>query len=367
MYPIKKFTIGELKKIGTCQHRAIGNPILYRLILSPLCFWLQKYIPATIAPNTITWIGGLSMLISYIFNTIFDPNLTEVSIPLSLLNIICILTYILTDSLDGIHARNTKQSSQIGKILDHFIDSFSTFACFISLASALQLGHTTLGFVILLTMLLGFYIAEFSEKYTGFLKFSIISGATEGLFTIVGLHILRIFCPSILNHALYTDLFIKKEYKVAFWYLSSSIYIISLFLFLTYDYITAYNSKTIIPLIQDILRSLSFILCISFYLTLQKEPFIKFSFLATATQGFSICYLEEYLSIMSKAPIEYRVFVFSCLILILQGFVSSYLKNSYNFIWILIFASSCHFVLRVGSILAKLSKTFNTKIFGKKI
>jgi len=59
---------------------------------------------------------------------------------------VCILTgflyvfYHLFDLLDGKHARNTKNSSPLGLLMDHGCDALTTFLFLMSLANILKIG-----------------------------------------------------------------------------------------------------------------------------------------------------------------------------------------------------------------------------------
>jgi len=60
---------------------------------------------------------------------------------------VCIVTgllyisYHLFDLLDGKHARNTKNSSPLGLLMDHGCDALTTFLFLMSMANILKLGE----------------------------------------------------------------------------------------------------------------------------------------------------------------------------------------------------------------------------------
>ena len=77
--------------------------------------YLSNFIPRKIHPNVITLLGFLLVLFGYNLSNIF----TKYS------NIVMgfgVIGYTLCDGIDGIHARNTKQTSIIGEYLDHLVD-----------------------------------------------------------------------------------------------------------------------------------------------------------------------------------------------------------------------------------------------------
>ncbi|ELA40767.1 uncharacterized protein VICG_02196, partial [Vittaforma corneae ATCC 50505] len=195
MYPFKKFSLGELKGISSNTHKPVGDPVLYRLITRRYCEFLQKHVPKSITPNTITWIGLLSITASFLLTVMLDWTLKNPPRFLHLVNGISVLVYLTTDSLDGIHARKSNQCSAIGKILDHFVDSNNVFFCLVMLCSTLKIGYSQIFVCLFLCMLSGFYIVEIVEKYTGYLKFSTISGSSEGLYLMVFFHMLAFANP----------------------------------------------------------------------------------------------------------------------------------------------------------------------------
>jgi cytidyltransferase-like protein len=79
-------------------------------------FWiyLQSYIPRKIHPNILTLMGLISVILSYILNK--NNNYSNIIMAIGIFN------YINYDGIDGIHARNTKQTSIIGEYMDRLID-----------------------------------------------------------------------------------------------------------------------------------------------------------------------------------------------------------------------------------------------------
>lgn len=86
-----------------------------------LCEPLLPYIPSTLHPNWLTLLNyGINMM-AFGLAALF-PESTWVQ---SLLILLMVSTMI-TDCLDGMHARKTKQTSLLGEILDHALDAANT-------------------------------------------------------------------------------------------------------------------------------------------------------------------------------------------------------------------------------------------------
>jgi phosphatidylglycerophosphate synthase len=96
---------------------ASGNNDVIDKMLYPFIFQIAKYLPKSITPNQLTIMGSFFGLIA-IFFMFFITN--------KIVLLLCsffIFIWWLFDALDGIHARNTEQSSSFGGFLDHFFDT----------------------------------------------------------------------------------------------------------------------------------------------------------------------------------------------------------------------------------------------------
>ena len=81
--------------------------------------------PLWLAPNLITFIGFLLIIISVILVICYDVTFKGI-VP-SWVFIICginLFIYMTLDAIDGKQARRTKSSSPLGQLFDHGCDSF---------------------------------------------------------------------------------------------------------------------------------------------------------------------------------------------------------------------------------------------------
>ncbi len=100
---------------------ATNHDITDRLIY-PLLSKFVAYIPRSVHPNTLT-------LAAICVGLIAAAALVVSTQPYSVLICAALLVlWILLDSCDGIHARNTGQCSEFGGFLDHFGDAAGFFA-----------------------------------------------------------------------------------------------------------------------------------------------------------------------------------------------------------------------------------------------
>lgn len=361
MYPSREFTMVELKNISQNTHKTAGVSVLYRYFTLKYCEAIQKKLPAFIMPNSITWIGLLPMLICFISILLFDLKLMVQPRILSLFNAFSIILYITTDSLDGIHARKTNQCSCLGKVLDHFTDSIVAFISVLALCSSLRIGYSVLFINLFTCTMLGFYLAEISERHTGILRFGSISGASEGLYMMAIIHILVFIYPEYISKYLSNPVILYQidviSYTVTIGYVLYSL--MDLFIFIRKNSSNV-SYKQVCQSIMKLFVILSlFILPFSLKLF---DSYSLISLLIMFPQFYSINYLEEYICTISGCLPDKRVFLYSCVVFILHILNYIFLRSVILSI-IFLLVSSLHFLGRTGSVFRSLSSNFNVKIF----
>lgn len=347
MYPFKTFSLGEMKKIIKNEHKAVGESILFTLFGKRYSIWVQSYLSATITPNFITIVGYVAMLTSYLLTFLCDKTLKDCPRILPLINFIASFIYITTDSVDGVHARNTNQCSPVGKVLDHFIDSNAVFYVVITLGSSLKLGISSTLFWLFVCMMSGFYMAVISEKFTGILKFSLISGATEGLYSASLIHLCAFICPSAVA--------IVKAYLLQY----EAIFMIVACIYLTYlllDFLYVVKTNTKQFEFGNVFISLSrLVLLILFFIPLYAFP-SKFSliYFLTFSQCFSLCCLEEYICMLTGTRTDSKTYYCSFVLLAFQGLAVPFPKSSSSGLSVQ-FVSTVFYIVRSWSVFKELS------------
>lgn len=101
------------------------------------------YMPKSLAPNLITTIGLICVLLSYIIMLPYGTHFSE-SIPSYILFIsaLLIFAYQTLDAIDGKQARRVKASSPLGMLFDHGCDSMSTSLLVLTITQGMGLGLT---------------------------------------------------------------------------------------------------------------------------------------------------------------------------------------------------------------------------------
>lgn len=90
--------------------------------------------------------------------------------------------YHIFDILDGKHARNTKQSSPLGLLVDHGCDAITTFLFTMSLGSIFKLEGAFWYTMIWFMASINFFLCTWEEYITDRLDFPMFHGVSEGTF-----------------------------------------------------------------------------------------------------------------------------------------------------------------------------------------
>jgi len=147
-------------------------------------FWnqLQTYFPNYVAPNVISITGLLVVLyacnLCYQYYALYPTSV-------GLCTILSILIYINLDAVDGIHARRTKNTSQLGELIDHGCDAIVTI--FVGLIAGKILTDEISLWYLVHSLVLGFQLSHLVFLVKKDITFSKFFGPVECLiyFTIL--------------------------------------------------------------------------------------------------------------------------------------------------------------------------------------
>lgn len=136
--------------------------------------------PLSVAPNLITFVGWLLIIVSYVNILRYDYTLQK-DVPnyCFILTAFCVWAYSTLDAIDGKQARRTKSSSPLGQLFDHGCDSFSTAFFVLAMAQAFKLeGYQAI--LIFIASQGAFWASSWIEYHTGVLKTNVGQlGVTE--------------------------------------------------------------------------------------------------------------------------------------------------------------------------------------------
>ncbi|KAL7720110.1 Choline/ethanolaminephosphotransferase [Entamoeba marina] len=195
----------SLQNLNLYKYSGVDNSIIANNILSPF-FWepLIKYlIPPFLAPNLITLIGGIFMMLAWILFYVESPTGTEMPTTFTFVTTaILIFLYQTADNLDGKQARKTKNSSPLGELFDHGVDTFMVGIFGLILITILEITYfqKMILFVLLLSV---FYMSHWEEYHTNTLILDYVFNPTElQLVCVATLLILSIF-PNLPSFELF--------------------------------------------------------------------------------------------------------------------------------------------------------------------
>lgn len=165
---------------------------IYRYVLSPFAGYLVCFLPVFIAPNVITTLGLMWIILSYLIIWCYCPMLNEAgvapdSVPrwIFLFNSIAMLVYQTLDNMDGKQARRTGSSSPLGLLFDHGCDAFNLILGSGNWLCLMGIGPKDFWqcSIVVFCPMVAFFIATWEEYHTHKLVLPYFNGPTEGIIT----------------------------------------------------------------------------------------------------------------------------------------------------------------------------------------
>lgn len=174
-----------LQHLKEYKYQSEDRSILTKYILKP--FWAKfvNIFPLSMAPNMVTLLGLLFIVLSDLLVFYYDPDyLSNCPDWVYFYHGLAVFMYQTFDACDGMHARRTGQSSPLGELFDHCCDSMNTTLMTIQFCSVAGVGKTWIVFLTQFSSLANFYLSTWEEYYTHKLFLAEISGPVEGLLMI---------------------------------------------------------------------------------------------------------------------------------------------------------------------------------------
>ncbi|OAG30591.1 ethanolaminephosphotransferase [Nematocida sp. ERTm5] len=170
----------QLKELLNYKFVGVDESFLY--YHCQIKYWdkLLQYIPAWVAPNTITLIGFIAMAMQAGLVWYFDSEMTGNVRWLPAVSAIVMWFYSTMDCLDGMQARKTGAKSPLGQLFDHGVDSIVCTFIIYCISSAVGLREKKNMFFILLCAHSIFYWVTIKEYYTKVFYLGLI-GPTESI------------------------------------------------------------------------------------------------------------------------------------------------------------------------------------------
>ncbi|KAK5044678.1 hypothetical protein LTR84_010570 [Exophiala bonariae] len=177
--PLSDRAMAHLKQY---KYQSVDKSFISNHILRHYWNGAVKLLPMSLAPNMVTLLGFVCILVNVLFLQIFLPDLIGpgpswlyYSFALGL------WAYSTMDNIDGKQARRTGTSSGLGELFDHGIDSLNCTLASLCETAAMGLGPTKTGAFTALVPTLPMFFSTWETYHTHTLYLGAFNGPTEGL------------------------------------------------------------------------------------------------------------------------------------------------------------------------------------------
>jgi len=193
-------------------------------------FWigLTNMLPMSVAPNLITLVGFVQLVLVFLITLSYSPNLNE-ELP-GWLILLCGLSLFLRqtlDAMDGKQARRTNQSSALGEFFDHGLcDAIEILFVSFNTAAVVRLGKGALFYYFVLFGMGSHFMEMWSVYLTGKIEFWYFSFTESEIIGVIT-HVIIYF----LGHDNIMGTFPGTElrYLEAVWYLVNFQFVLAMF------------------------------------------------------------------------------------------------------------------------------------------
>ncbi|KAF2069884.1 hypothetical protein CYY_008794 [Polysphondylium violaceum] len=193
----------------SCSDNSISN-----MIMQPFWNWSVNFLPMSLAPNSVTSIGLLSIIISYLVTLYYMPEMKGTPPTwLYYFNIFSIFFYQTMDALDGKQARRTQSSSGLGELFDHGCDAIITFFVVQTFQCSLQIGINEYSLFSILAIMFAFYTAQWEQYHTDVMTFGVIGVVETHFVMIIGHLITAIVGPHFWLETISISKYITLQYN----------------------------------------------------------------------------------------------------------------------------------------------------------
>ncbi|OAV90235.1 hypothetical protein PTTG_00724 [Puccinia triticina 1-1 BBBD Race 1] len=172
----------HLSRLKNYQYRSVDHSPTTRYILRHWWEYVAGWMPPWLAPNTITLIGLMFIVLNVMTVIIYIPDLkTDAPSWVYFSFALGLFIYQTMDNVDGKQARKTGTSSPLGELFDHGIDSLNCVLGGLVQCAAVGTGHSLYAVFILIVACWPMYLSTWEEYHTGILYLGFVNGPTEGL------------------------------------------------------------------------------------------------------------------------------------------------------------------------------------------
>ncbi|KAI1318137.1 hypothetical protein EDD11_007189 [Mortierella claussenii] len=150
------------QNLSKYKYSGVDDSLLSKYVLGPYWTKLVTFFPISMAPNSITGLGLLCVVVNLLTMYYFAPDMSGVCPSWVYYSFgIGLFVYQSLDAIDGKQARRTGTSGPLGELFDHALGNF--------------------------------YLSTWEEYHTGTLYLSAFSGPVEGIIMIVVMYLVTGF------------------------------------------------------------------------------------------------------------------------------------------------------------------------------
>lgn len=177
------------KALDEYKYKGGDNGICYRYLHSPLAEIIASWMPMWLAPNVITLIAAMCLVIPHILTVIFYGRSFEGPVEswVTVVYALAQFSYFTLDNVDGKQARRTGSSSPLGQMFDHGCDAMTFNLWLVTTCRFTQMGSGYLTFFYVSFGCIGYFMFNLKEYYMGEYYLQVINPISEG--SVVGLMI----------------------------------------------------------------------------------------------------------------------------------------------------------------------------------
>lgn len=196
------------KALSHYKYTSVDKSLIHKYVTSHIWNYSLKFIPLWLAPNLITLLGLIFIILSFYLSLIYDFDcLGKAPSWVYFTHAICLFLYMLCDAIDGKQARRTNSGSPLGQLFDHVVDSFVASLTPIMLGSAMGLGISLELILFLINFKFCCFLANLEEYFTHEFVLGTINGPTEGILSGIAVFLLAgIFGPEFFQILLRRDI-----------------------------------------------------------------------------------------------------------------------------------------------------------------
>merc|ERR1740117_1740595 len=193
---------GDLENVARWKYK-VDDKSMFTMLLTPIWNFLARMIPVNVAPNVLTLAAFGCVLQAFWLVHEHGEEFPRVSaIGAGILTYL----YFTLDAIDGVHARNIKNTSPLGELFDHGCDNLGTSFQVITLLKILGWDNPyTYWYLVQAAQLvfLSHHVAAYSSPDKT-IRFGLLSGPGEVLHVMVG----TMFLHAIVGKRFMWDLFV---------------------------------------------------------------------------------------------------------------------------------------------------------------